>query len=149
MLEPVNVSKTTNTTMTTNEQKTKINDILKNEKYIAVHYRGRDKSAAGGVTKKIHEIKSLINKTKIKNIFVATDNCNFFKFLEDELDKSIFIFRYTSPPKEGKNIHYNTTTFTKGENLYKTVLDIYTCRKATHFIPSINSGFSKLVKELK
>lgn len=131
------------------KEKEKIEHILNNEKYIAVHYRGRDKQAKGGEKKKIKEIKLLAKKAKIKNIFIATDNCNFFDFLNKELPSSFFIFRYTSPPRGGVNIHYNTKDFTKGENLYKTILDIDTCRKATHFIPSLNSGFSVLVNELK
>ena len=96
-------------------QKDKIKNIVDMEKYIAVHFRFRDKKVKGGYIKKLREIKDAIKKTGIRNIFVATDSPMFFDYLSQNL-KNVSIFRYTNPPTEGKNIHYNSKTYQKGEN---------------------------------
>jgi hypothetical protein len=129
-----------------NERKL-VEDIIKSKNYIAVHYRGRDKTARGGMNKKLSEILEAYEKTKITNVFIATDCPKFFTFLSDKAQNLTFI-RYTSPPEVGINIHYNTTDFKKGENLYKTLLDIYTCKNSKIFIPSVGSGFSSMVNQL-
>lgn len=125
-------------------QQDKIKTIITKDKYIAVHFRYRDKKVKGGYTKKLHEIKQIIKKSGIKNIFIATDSPMFFNYLKDNLFDAI-IFRYTNPPEHGLNIHYNKNVFTKGENFYKTMLDIYMCKRASYFIPSIGSNFSDIV----
>ena len=129
------------------EQKEKIKEIINSNNYIAVHFRYRDKKVIGGYKKKLREIKEAINKTGIRNVYVATDSPMFFDYLGENLP-NITIFRYTNPPKEGKNIHYNTNIFKKGENLYKTLLDLTVCKNAYKFIPSIGSGFSNICKEI-
>lgn len=123
--------------------KNTIEEIVKNKQYIAVHFRYRDKKVQGGLHKKISEIETAINETGISNIFIATDSSIFFHYLSIKL-KNVVLFRYTSPPEHGINIHYNSN-FEKGENLYKTLLDIYTCKNAHTFIQSIGSGFSNLI----
>jgi tetratricopeptide (TPR) repeat protein len=128
-------------------QQEKIKTITTKEKYIAVHFRYRDKKVEGGYIKKLSEIKKTIKKSGIKNIFVATDSPMFFNYLKDKLS-DVTIFRYTNPPEHGLNIHYNKDVFTKGENFYKTMLDVYMCKNASHFIPSDKSGFSNIVKEV-
>lgn len=130
------------------KQKKIVEQIIKSKKYVAVHYRGRDKKVGGGMSKKLSEILNISKKTKITNVFVATDCPKFFNFL-CEKEKSLTFFRYTSPPETGKNIHYNTSDFKKGENLYKTLLDIFTCKRSQHFIPSIGSGFSNITREFE
>ena len=128
------------------KQKSQINDILINNNYIAVHFRFRDKKVSGGYKKKLSEINEAINKSKIRNIFVATDSPMFFDYLYNNLN-DVVIFRYTNPPSHGLNIHYNNDVFTKGENFYKSILDLYICKRAAYFIPSIGSGFSIVVRE--
>lgn len=128
------------------KQKKQISDIIESKKYIAVHFRFRDKKVFGGYKKKLGEIKELVKKTNIKNVFVATDSPMFFNYLGNNLD-NIIIFRYTNPPEGGINIHYNKDIFKKGENFYKTMLDLYMCKKSNKFIPSIGSGFSIMVNE--
>tara|TARA_B110001469_G_C9643265_1_gene324140 strand:+ start:648 stop:2114 length:1467 start_codon:yes stop_codon:yes gene_type:complete len=125
-------------------QQDKIKTITTKEKYIAVHFRYRDKKVVGGYIKKVGEIKQTMEKSGIRNIFVATDSQLFFNYLKYKLFDAN-IFRYTNPPEHGINIHYNQDVFTKGENFYKTLLDIYMCKNASHFIPSIGSGFSSIV----
>ena len=129
------------------KHKNKIKNIIESKKYIAVHYRGRDKKTDGGIEFKIKEIKRAIKNHEIYNIFVATDNYTFFDEICNKI-KNANVFRYTSPPKKGFQIHYNKKDFQKGENLYKAVLDMLICKKATHFIPSKNSGFSTMVRQL-
>ena len=128
------------------EKKEIIHDIIKGKRYIAVHFRYRDKKTKGGPEKKLRDIKNKIKETGISAIFVATDCPTFFDYLVKQLDSKTTVFRYTNPPTKGINIHYNSD-FKQGENLYKTLLDIYTCKNAHTFIPSITSGFSKLVYE--
>lgn len=126
------------------KQKQNISSIIASKKYIAVHFRFRDKKVFGGYKKKLSEINHLIKKTKIKNIFVSTDSPMFFNYLGNNLQDAV-IFRFTNPPDKGINIHYNNTDFVKGENFYKTILDMYMCKRAAHFIPSLGSGFSNTV----
>ena len=128
------------------EKKEIIHNIIKSKRYIAVHFRYRDKKAKGGPEKKFRDIKNKIKETGISAVFVATDCPTFFDYLVKQLDSKTTVFRYTNPPTKGINIHYNNH-FKQGENLYKTLLDIYTCKNAHTFIPSITSGFSKLVYE--
>ena len=130
------------------DQKNKIKTIVDSKQYIAVHFRFRDKKVVGGYVKKLREIKEAIKKRKIKNVFVATDSPMFFDYLNENL-KDATIFRYTNPPAGGKNIHYNNKDFKKGENFYKTILDLYTCKNAKFFIPSVGSGFSSMYYEIK
>lgn len=126
------------------EEKKIINSIIRSKDYIAVHFRYRDKKVQGGKEKKIKEIKQKIKETGIKNVFIATDSCFFFDYVAEEI-KDIKIFRFTNPPEKGRNIHYSKE-FEKGENLYKTLLDIYTCKNASFFIESKGSGFSNMIK---
>jgi len=133
--------------LTLEEHKEKIKEIINSGKYIAVHFRFRDKKVGGGYKKKLREIKDAINKTGIQNVYVATDSPMFFDYLGENLPNTT-IFRYTNPPKDGKNIHYNTSVFKKGENLYKTLLDLTVCKKSHRFIPSVGSGFSNICKEI-
>ena len=137
----------TTNVMSIDDQKKKIKSIVDSKQYIAVHFRFRDKRVAGGYVKKLREINQAIKKTKINNIFVATDSPMFFDYLTENL-KDATIFRYTNPPTDGKNIHYNSSVFKKGENFYKTILDLYTCKKSKYFIPSIGSGFSTICREI-
>lgn len=129
------------------EQKKLLGEVLRAKNYIAVHYRGRDKTAEGGIEKKLSEILNAHKKTKLTNVFIATDCPKFFDFLGKRAPQLTFL-RYTSPPKQGRNIHYNNKDFTKGENLYKTILDLYCLKNAKIFIPSRESGLSVLVNEV-
>lgn len=128
------------------KQKSLVDQIIKSKDYISVHYRGRDKKVQGGMQKKLSEVKQACKETKTKNVFVASDNPKFFDYLCEQ-EKNLTFFRYTSPPIRGNNIHFNNTDFVKGENLYKTVLDMFTCKKSKQFIPSIGSGFSNIARE--
>ena len=129
-----------------NKELQKIQGIINSGRYLAVHYRGRDKKAQGGERKKLKEIKNICNDNNIKHIFVATDCPKFYDYLCKSID-DLIIFRYTNPPSNGFNVHYNTKDFKRGENIYKTVLDLTICIKAKYFVPSIGSGLSTLVKE--
>lgn len=135
-----------NNNFDSNKQLKQVQNIINKENFIAVHYRGRDKKAQGGEKKKLQEIKELTKINKISNVFVATDCHNFYDYLCKNLD-GLTVFRYTNPPKKGCNVHYNTKDFKRGENIFKTVLDMTVCIKAKHFIPSLGSGFSTLVRE--
>ena len=129
------------------KQNKQIESVIASGFFIAVHYRGRDKKAQGGEKKKLKEIQERCNKNNIQNVFIATDCPKFYDYICTNTE-DLTIFRYTNPPSDGINIHYNTKMFKKGENLYKTLLDLYVCKKAKFFIPSVGSGFSTLVKEI-
>lgn len=125
-----------------------IRSILHSGSYIAVHYRGRDKKTPGGEKKKIKEINEVCNRYNINNVFIATDCPRFYDYVcKNTTD--LTIFRYTNPPPDGLNVHYNTKQFKKGENLYKTLLDLCICKKSKYFIHSNGSGFSTMISELK
>lgn len=128
------------------KQAQKIQGIINSGMYLAVHYRGRDKKAQGGERKKLREINELCKANNINHVFVATDCPKFYDYLCKKTE-NLTIFRYTNPPSKGFNIHYNTRDFKRGENIYKTILDMTICIKAKFFVPSNGSGLSTLVKE--
>lgn len=129
------------------KQNKQIQSVIASGIFVAVHYRGRDKKTQGGEKKKLKEITQICNKNNIQNVFIATDCPRFYDYICNNTE-NLTVFRYTNPPPDGLNIHYNTKNFKKGENLFKTILDLYICKKAKYFIPSVGSGFSTLVNEI-
>ena len=107
--------------------------------YISVHFRNTDmKNDSSLFLKKILECS---NKYNCKNIFIATDDYNFyFELLKYNKLK---IYRNTKPNKDIKNIHYSKTN--KKTQMFNLLCDLYYIFKSKYFIPSVNSGVSKYV----
>ena len=122
------------------------NDNLDNIKFISVHFRNTDKKT--NITEHIKKIKSKINKYKVNNIYLATDDYKFYDILKKNI-KNCGIYMYTIIKSKVFNIHYNRKIFSEGENLFRGLLDIYMLQKGIEFIGCDNSNFSILVKNYK
>ncbi len=122
------------------------NDNLDNIKFISVHFRNTDKKT--NITEHIKKIKSKINKYKVNNIYLATDDYKFYDILKKNI-KNCGIYMYTIIKSKVFNIHYNRKIFSQGENLFRGLLDIYMLQKGIEFIGCNNSNFSILVKNYK
>ena len=110
-------------------------------KYISVHFRNTDMK--NNIKDFIEKIKTTSNKYNIKNIFIASDDCNAFNTFKSNL-KNLCFFQLFKPPNcNGKNIHYHYSN--KKNLVLNSLFDLYMIGKSNYFIPSNNSGFSKWI----
>lgn len=109
--------------------------------FIAVHYRNTDRR--NDVDYFVTEAKRYCKKKSADKIFLATDDFHAldnFKRLLPGLD----VFQLTSPGDfHGKNIHYSEPN--KYQMVFESLLDMYVILRSKYFIPSRNSGYSKLI----
>ena len=122
------------------------NGNLDNIKYISIHFRNTDKKTP--IPQHINKIKSKINKYKVNNIYLATDDYKFYDILKQNI-KNCDIYMYTIIKEKVYNLHYNRSIFSKGENLFRGLLDIYMLQKGIEFIGNNDSNFSILVENYK
>lgn len=109
------------------------------EPYISIHFRNTD--IKNNIIILINVIKIIITKSKIKTIYLATDDFHAYNILKKNL-KNINIIQYTKPENfNGKNIHYRTVN--KNTLINNCLLDMYMILNSNIFIPSRNSGLSK------
>lgn len=111
--------------------------------YISVHFRNTDKK--NNVTPFIKKVREIVNATNIKTIYLASDDYNAFDIFKKRFPKRKII-RKTVPPPNITNLHY--TSENKFKQLYDSIVDIYYITKSSYFIPSYNSGFSRLIIDL-
>jgi len=110
--------------------------------YISVHFRNTDRK--NKITVFIKKIKDTINKTGINIVYLATDDYNAFDVIKQELNENIELMQYCPPINaNGGNIHFGDKD--KDRVIYNSLLDMYIIFNSTHFIPSMNSGFSKYI----
>ena len=114
-------------------------DLIKN-KYISVHFRNTD--IKNDINRCIKKLEELIIQTKIKFIYWASDDNDSYYIVKKKIPY-INIIRKTNPPSNVFNIHYNSKN--KYKQVYDSIRDIFFILKSTYFIPSINSGYSKLI----
>jgi len=113
------------------------------EKYVGVHFRNTD--IKNDINKFISEILKLPEIYNI--IYFATDDYNAIYKLKD-LTKKFKIIQYTNPLNtKGHNIHYNNPN--KDEVIMNALIDMYHLTYSSHFIPSIESSFSKRIIEIR
>lgn len=123
-------------------------DIITDKKitndYIGLHYRNTDiKNEIKYFISKIYEFSS---KTKI--IYLATDDYTALNRFKDLLNDEFNIIQYTTPfVINNGGIHYGNPN--KDEIIMNTLIDIYYLTNSTYFIPSLNSGLSGKVLELR
>lgn len=112
------------------------------EKYIGIHFRNTDMK--NDINEFILKIKELSNLYNI--IYFATDDYMAIYKLTDLINFKII--QYTKPiDAKGHNIHY--TNPNKDEIIMNSLIDMYYLTYSSYFIPSINSGFSKKILELR
>jgi len=91
-------------------------------------------------------IQKKIDETNIKTFYLATDCFYAHEKIINEIP-NINIIQNTLPPPNISNLHYSSTD--KYKQVYECLRDIYFILKSDHFIPSINSGMSLLIIEMK
>ena len=111
-----------------------------NEKYISIHFRNTD--IKNDINKFILCIKKLIKETNINILYLASDYNEAYDIILDSIP-TLKIIRKTIPPKNIRNLHYSSEN--KFQELYECIRDMYYICKSTYFIPSVNSGFSKMI----
>ena len=127
---------------------TKMKGILESKNYIAVHFRNRDKKNDKSLILK--EITLAIEKHKTNCVYIATDDPSFFDYVFESLPK-ICLMRYSFPPSGWKNVHSDANNgYVKGENLFKSLVDIYWCQsvRCKQFIGCKNSSFTNAINYL-
>lgn len=122
------------------EKKIKSSKILFDEKYVSIHYRNTDKKNNFDDFKK--KIILANKKYKIYNFFIATDDYEALKKFKSINKKNTFK-RITIPDKGIKNLHYSDID--KYKLLVNLMKDMFYILKSDYFIPSYNSGVSKLL----
>jgi hypothetical protein len=115
-----------------------------NGKYIGVHFRNTDaKNTLESFIPKIMEYSKQIN-----TIYLGTDDYAAFDRLNKLLENKFKIIQYTKPFNAGgKNIHYSNPN--KDEVIMNALIDMYHLIYSTHFVPSLNSSFSRKIIEFK
>lgn len=110
------------------------------EPYISIHFRNTD--IKNDINIFIKKIKELVLSTKINNLYIASDYYDTYNIIKSEIP-SLNIIRKTIPDKDIYNLHYSMKN--KFDMVYETIRDVYFISKSDYFIPSYNSGLSKLI----
>jgi hypothetical protein len=110
------------------------------EPYISAHFRNTDKK--NDIHVFIENIKKVYLNTNIKSLYLATDDYNFFHVISQEIT-DLKIYRNTFPEEGIANIHYSNKD--KFLEIYDCIRDVYYVSQSNYFIPSYNSGLSKLM----
>jgi len=117
---------------------------LQKKLYISVHFRNTDINNDINIT--ITKIKKAMVYYNIKTVFIATDDYTAFNAIKDSI-KDIDILQYTIlEEKNIRNLHYNSIN--KEKQFYDCLTDIYHILCSNYFIPSYNSGLSRLILEM-
>jgi len=109
------------------------------EKYISIHYRNTD------IKNRFSNFIAAVNNLKdknIKTIYLATDDFDSIHQFNLALP-NMKIINYTIPEKNVYNLHYYSKD--KYKQIYECIRDIYMIFQSEYFIPSGNSGLSRLI----
>ena len=114
------------------------------KKYIAVHYRNTD--IINDIISFIEKIKEKIKETNIFTIYLATDDYNAYKIIQNSIS-NIKLIQFTIPYNKisdtTQRTHYNNPN--KKQQTINYLIDMYFILKSDFFLPSKNSGMSKYV----
>lgn len=113
-------------------------------KYIAGHFRNTDMKH--DINEFIERVKEISNKTEIKTFYLATDDFFALEKIKNKLP-NITIIQNTLPPANIGNLHYGSND--KYKQVYECLRDFYFILQSDYFIPSINSGMSMLIIEMR
>jgi hypothetical protein len=110
------------------------------EPYISIHFRNTDiKNDIQMFIEKIHKI---LYTTKINIIYISSDYYKTYDIISKEFPQ-LLVIRKTIPDNNIYNLHYSNKN--KYDEIYECIRDIYYISKSNFFIPSYNSGLSKLM----
>lgn len=115
-----------------------------NKEYIGIHFRNTD------INNDVNEFISKINelKNQCQIIYFSTDDYSAYDKFANALSKDFEIIRHTKPFNgNGRNIHFSNPN--KDELIMNAFIDLYLLMKAKYFIPSMNSGFTWKILELR
>ena len=118
------------------------NEISKlNEKYIAIHVRRTDISCVYNKLKvKFNNsygiYDTFINSSNIKNLYIATDNIETYRYFSE---------KYKNSHKINNNISYLNTKNRRKTTLYDSIIDLYMCINSTEFLGTELSSFTDFI----
>lgn len=117
--------------------KARDNNVLLNNKYIAIHYRNTD------IKNDINTFIDSVKKSQYKLIYLATDDSKAYDIFKLKLPNHTII-QYTIPfDAQGNPIHYAYDD--KYNLILNTLIDIYYLLHGEEFIPSLKSSISRLI----
>jgi hypothetical protein len=117
-----------------------LQEELIKEPYISIHFRNTDlKNDINLFIKKIYKI---YDTAKIKIIYISSDYNQTYDIISKEFPEFVVI-RKTVPDINIQNLHYSKKN--KYDEIYECIRDIYYISKSNYFIPSYNSGLSRLM----
>jgi len=111
------------------------------EPYISMHFRNTDRK--NDVHVFIETLKKVSLDTNIKSLYLATDDYNALDIISQEIP-DLKIYRNTFPEEGISNLHYSNKD--KFQEIYNCLTDIYYVSQSNYFIPSYNSGLSRLMR---
>lgn len=115
-------------------------------KYVGIHYRNTDMKT--DLNKIIYELHKYDYDEASKIIYFATDDCSAKSRLAELLKNDIIVIQNTYPyDNKGKSIHYSNPN--KDEVIMNALIDMFYLMRATYFIPSIKSSFSRRVSQIR
>ncbi len=113
------------------------------EPYISMHFRNTD--IKNKLKRFTNKIKIIVKKTKIKTVFLATDNAKTINAMK-KLLPTLKIIQLSNPKPNVKNQHYSSANKEESYNqIYATLRDLYFIFQSKYFIPSRNSGLSRFI----
>ena len=113
------------------------------EPYISIHFRNTD--IRNKLKRFTNKIKILVKRTKIKTVFLATDNAETINAIK-KLLPTLKIIQLSNPKPNVKNQHYASINKEECYNqIYGTLRDLYFIFQSKYFIPSRNSGLSRFI----
>ncbi len=122
----------------------KLNNETKiTEPYISIHFRNTD--IRNKLKRFTNKIKIIVKRTKIKKVFLATDNAKTINAVK-KLLPTLKIIQLSDPKPNVKNQHYASINKEECYNqIYGTLRDLYFIFQSKYFIPSRNSGLSRFI----
>jgi len=112
------------------------------ESYISIHFRNTD--LKNNINQFIAKLRALYYRSGISTVYFASDDCNSYDIFVKWFPYLKFI-RKTIPEPNITNLHYSSKN--KFEEIYNCIRDIFFIVKSSYFIPSYNSGLSRMIIE--
>ena len=106
-----------------------------------MHFRNTDMK--NDINLFIKQFEEIYNKTKINTLYIASDYFETYDIFVNKFP-DVNIIRKTVPPSGIHSLHY-CDTIDKFDCIYECIRDILYIAHSNYFIPSYNSGLSKMM----
>jgi len=115
-----------------------IMEKLRNEpkidrQFISVHFRNTN--IKNNIKKKVNKVRDIVRQTKIRLVYIASDDCNALDNFKRFLPHVNFI-------------GYTNNSNDKWRQIYDCLKDIYFILQSEIFIPSFNSSLSRMINAM-